>query len=174
MLSISQVYRVVFYSDFSNTQHCEYTEFWHVTSWTQSRQTVLHFYSAFPVYWTLKAQMPHSPTHTHIHTLMAKAAMQGANCSWGAIWGSRTLQHGRARIQTSDPPITRRPALLTEIQQSESALIIYLIFSDKGEEMDVDFNSVTNAHHIRRVITNWDLNITPHFIQFLTDKCSKC
>ena len=46
----------------------------------------------FPV---LKAldNTPHSP----IHTLMAEAAMQGANCTSGAIWGSvyssMTLQH---------------------------------------------------------------------------------
>ena len=41
--------------------------------------------------------IPHSPIHTHIHTLMANSAMQGAFCSSGAIWGSascsRTLRH---------------------------------------------------------------------------------
>ena len=41
--------------------------------------------------------LPHSHTHTHIHTLMEEAAMQGANCTSGAIWGSvscsRTLRH---------------------------------------------------------------------------------
>ena len=41
--------------------------------------------------------MPHSPINTHIHILMTKAAMQGANFSSEAIWGSgsfsRTLQH---------------------------------------------------------------------------------
>ena len=35
--------------------------------------------------------------HSPIHTLMAEAAMQGANCTSGAIWGSltcsRVLQH---------------------------------------------------------------------------------
>ena len=63
------------------------------------------------------------PIHTRIHTLMTEAAMQGASCSSGAIWGgvscSRTLaQHatGGVGIRNGDLPITRRPALPTDPQ----------------------------------------------------------
>ena len=46
--------------------------------------------------------LPQSPIHTHIHTLMVEAAMQGASCVSGAIWGSvscsRTLQHAAQLI----------------------------------------------------------------------------
>ena len=62
----------------------------------------LYFYSAFPVYWPLKAALQHlveSPIHTHIHTLMAETAMQGG-----------------AGIQTSNHPITRCPTLPAEQQ----------------------------------------------------------
>ena len=53
--------------------------------------------------------LSHSPTHTHIHTLMADSATQGANRSSGAIWGfvscSSTVWHAAG---TSDLPITRK------------------------------------------------------------------
>ena len=65
--------------------------------------------------------------HSHIHSwhtfyiLMAKDAMQGDNCSSGAIWGSGAQGHfdmqlGGAGIQTSDLPITKQPPLPPELQ----------------------------------------------------------
>ena len=75
-----------------------------------------HFHSAFPVYFTAQSD---SPPHTHIHTLITKTAMRGANCTSGAIRGSVSysmkLPHA-AQIQTSDLPITRQPALPPELQ----------------------------------------------------------
>ena len=58
--------------------------------------------------------MPYSLIHTHIHTLMAEAAMQGANCSSGAIVGSVSClkSHWHAAgwpgILTSNLPIPTR------------------------------------------------------------------
>ena len=68
--------------------------------------------------------MPHSSIHTH--TLMMEAAMQGANCSSGAIWGSvswsRTLRHA-ARGSRDLNPITRQPALPTEPQPHQQVIL---------------------------------------------------
>ena len=44
--------------------------------------------------------LQHSPIHAHIHTLMAEAAMQGADCSSGAIWGS--VSCSRLDLKTQD------------------------------------------------------------------------
>ena len=69
-----------------------------------------------------------------IHTLMAEAAMQGANCLSAAIWvqyfaqGHFNIQLGEWGIQTRDLPVTRRPAswataatcLVADKKQSES------------------------------------------------------
>ena len=56
-----------------------------------------HFYSAYPVYWPLKALYNSCHIHPCIHKLMAEAAMQGASCLSGAISGSvscsRTVRH---------------------------------------------------------------------------------
>ena len=47
-----------------------------------------------------------SSIHTHIHTLMAEAAVEGASCSSEAIWGSVTyskaLQHVARRSRDSN------------------------------------------------------------------------
>ena len=68
-----------------------------------------YLYGTFPVCWPLKATLQHlsvSPIHTHIHTLLAEAAMQGANCSSGAIWGSvscsGSLRHAARRSRDSN------------------------------------------------------------------------
>ena len=72
--------------------------------------------------------LPHSPTH--IHTLKSEAAMQGAYCISGAIWGSvscsghfdmqpSSAQHGGTRNQTSNLPITRQTALPAELQPAQ-------------------------------------------------------
>ena len=91
-------------------------QFEDITSHHITCQMVLHFYSAFPVYWLLKVLKNTCPIHTHIHTLMAEAEMQGANCSsgiWGSVSCSKTLR--RAGIRTGDLPI-RRPVLPTDLQ----------------------------------------------------------
>ena len=65
-----------------------------------------HFYSAFPVCWSLNATLQHLSDST-IHTLMAEAANQGASCSsGGSVWGrvscSRALRHAARRSRDSN------------------------------------------------------------------------
>ena len=83
----------------------------------------MHLCNAFSSTQSTLQYLPHS--RTRIHTLMAETAMQGANCTSGAIWFSIVLkdtsthssvQSGGAGIQTSNVPITGWPALPTELQ----------------------------------------------------------
>ena len=75
-------------------------------------------YSAFSSTQSTSQFLPHSPVHTPIHILMEEAAIQGANCTSGVIWGSvsfsRRFQHA-AQPSPGEPGFelaTRRPALL--------------------------------------------------------------
>ena len=80
--------------------------------WVSVRLLLILFLNglAFPVYWPLKATSQRLSTcsaiYTHICTVMAEAAMQVANCSSGAIWGSVSgsgiLQHAARRSWDSN------------------------------------------------------------------------
>ena len=79
----------------------------------------LHLYSTFLVFRLLKAlyaTCQHSPIHTHIHSLMAVAAMQGAAHQEQFVvqylaQGHFNMQTGGAGNRTANLPISGRPAL---------------------------------------------------------------
>ena len=81
----------------------------------------LHLYSTFLVFRLLKAlytTCQHSPIHTHIHTLMAVAAMQGAPAhqeQFEVLYlaqGHFDMQTGGAGNRTADLPISGQPCYL--------------------------------------------------------------
>ena len=90
--------RTVCRSHGSNSQSC--------TQWWMNISTVL-FQSA--VRWNSFTTVV-TFKHTHIHALMVKAAMQGASCSSGAIWGSVSYSR-TCSTRTSGLLIPRRSAL---------------------------------------------------------------
>lgn len=70
---------------------------------------------------------------THIHTWMTEGAMEGANGSSGAIWGSVSClkQPGEPGIRTSDCPMTGLLYLMrysiTLYQKSPSYLLLMVL-----------------------------------------------
>ena len=46
--------------------------------------------------------LSYSSIHTHLHTVMAEAAMQGANCSSGTIWVTVLRSHAAGGVRDSN------------------------------------------------------------------------